>query len=349
MQADNELISIIVPVYNASKVLERCVSSICNQDYKNIEIILVNDGSKDNSLEIANKLASKDNRIKVITQENGGVSSARNTGIKNSKGTYIGFVDADDWIGKNMYSSMYSTLKQKESDLVLCNYTQVYDKKFVKRDEFIDIDKSSHRLKELILTHIISRRENNIMGTCWRMLVSKEILINHNIDFDLGVRMSEDMMFMIKCVDKSQRVTLDSIDEYYYWMNQNSATAKYIPNIWEDMMILIDWCNQNLYNSYTEIDLEYYLSECIVNAIIVATSNSCKNNTPMKFIERLKYCKELVNKPYVKNSLKMTWKNKRSFPHKYWPQVICVALRLRWIVVLYHSLKHRTIFNKKYI
>ena len=95
---NNNLISIIVPVYNVSEYLPRCLDSLINQTYKNIEIILVNDGSTDNSLEICKKYAEKDLRIKVIDKENGGISSARNTGIAEASGEWIGFVDSDDYI-----------------------------------------------------------------------------------------------------------------------------------------------------------------------------------------------------------------------------------------------------------
>ena len=345
MILDNELISIIVPVYNAHKTLERCVNSICNQNYQNIEVILVNDGSKDNSLEIANKLARQDRRIKVVSQENSGVSAARNLGIQASKGKYIGFVDADDWVGEDIYLSMYTSMKDNNADLVLCNYTQVYETKYIRRNEFIGIQDNKSSLKESVLVHIISRHENNIMGTCWRMLILKELLSENDISFDLGIRMSEDMMFLIKCVHASNSIVLDENDEYYYWMNQNSATAKFIPDIWRDMMILIDWCKLNISNKYANIDIDYYLDECITNAVIVAISNSCKKNTPMNFVKRIKYSKKLCSSSFVNSSIKRTWKNKDSFPKKYWPQIICIALKLRWAVVVYHSLKHRTIFR----
>ena len=103
----NELISVVVPVYNVENYLEKCVSSITNQTYKNLEIILVNDGSKDNSGAICDDLAKNDSRIKVIHKENGGLSDARNTGINVATGEYIGFVDSDDWIERDMYEQLY--------------------------------------------------------------------------------------------------------------------------------------------------------------------------------------------------------------------------------------------------
>ncbi len=103
----NHLLSVIIPVYNVESYLERCLDSIINQTYKNLEIILVNDGSTDKSESICNYYAKKDNRIIVINQENGGSSIARNTGLKNCNGEFIGFVDSDDWLKLNMFYILY--------------------------------------------------------------------------------------------------------------------------------------------------------------------------------------------------------------------------------------------------
>lgn len=106
------LISVVIPVYNIEKYLERCVKSVCDQTYQNIEILLVNDGSTDSSGELCEKLAQQDNRIRVFHKENGGSSSARNLGISQAKGEYIGFVDSDDYISENMYEILLSAIRE---------------------------------------------------------------------------------------------------------------------------------------------------------------------------------------------------------------------------------------------
>lgn len=117
-------VSVIVPVYNSRKYLKECIESIINQDLEEIELILVNDGSTDNSLDICQKYAMKDSRIKIIDKPNGGVSSARNAGILAASGEYIGFVDSDDWIQSEMYSNMYKNIKETGSDICICNYIE---------------------------------------------------------------------------------------------------------------------------------------------------------------------------------------------------------------------------------
>ena len=120
-------LSVIVPVYNAENELKKSIESILSQTEKNIEIILVDDGSSDNSLYICKEFEKKDRRIKVIHQENAGVSVARNTGIEVATGEYIGFVDSDDWIELNMYERLLSEAQRSGADVVMCDATSVYD------------------------------------------------------------------------------------------------------------------------------------------------------------------------------------------------------------------------------
>ena len=122
----NELISIIVPVYNVEKYLEKCVNSIVNQTYKNLEIILVDDGATDSSGKLCDKLAKIDNRIKVYHKENGGLSDARNYGVERATGDYIGFVDSDDYIDSEMYGKLYEAIKKENVDVAECNLKIIY-------------------------------------------------------------------------------------------------------------------------------------------------------------------------------------------------------------------------------
>ena len=119
------LISIIIPVYNVEKYLDKCINSVLMQTYKNIEILLINDGSTDSSGQICESYAKKDSRIKVIHKENGGLSDARNVGIEHSTGSYIMFVDSDDYIDCNMASVLYNLLNSTNSDMAICNCTKV--------------------------------------------------------------------------------------------------------------------------------------------------------------------------------------------------------------------------------
>ena len=115
-------ISVIVPVYNAEKYLSRCIDSILNQTYKNFELILINDGSKDNSIEILRKYENIDDRIKVIDNSNNGVSKTRNIGVRLAEGEYIQFIDSDDFIDKNMFEYAINVMEQENADLVMTGF-----------------------------------------------------------------------------------------------------------------------------------------------------------------------------------------------------------------------------------
>ena len=120
MEQIKPLISVIVPVFNVEKYVGRCLTSIINQSYTNLEIIVVNDGSTDNSLSVCEAYAAKDNRIKLITQENRGLSGARNSGLRHYTGEYVTFVDSDDWIHRNMIEYLYNVLIRHNSEISLC-------------------------------------------------------------------------------------------------------------------------------------------------------------------------------------------------------------------------------------
>lgn len=119
------LISIIIPVYNVERYLNKCLDSIINQTYKNLEIVLVDDGSTDRSGLICDDYAAKDNRVIVLHKENSGVSEARNIGLKHSTGEFIGFVDGDDYVDRQMYELLLERLESDNSDMAACNYLQV--------------------------------------------------------------------------------------------------------------------------------------------------------------------------------------------------------------------------------
>ena len=124
-------ISIIIPAYNAEKYIEKCLQSIIYQEYKDFEVIIVNDGSTDNTKEICKKYADLDSRIRLISTENKGAGSARNTGLTEAQGRYISFIDADDFVSENYYSRMYKMIEEGNADIAECHYKRVskYDAK----------------------------------------------------------------------------------------------------------------------------------------------------------------------------------------------------------------------------
>ena len=130
----DSLISVIVPIYNVEKYLQKCVDSIINQTYKNLEIILVDDGSPDNCPKMCDDYAEKDSRIKVVHKENGGLSDARNVGMEVATGEYVSFIDSDDYISLDFYETLLETIVDNDSDVVECGVVKFYEnEKFIKK------------------------------------------------------------------------------------------------------------------------------------------------------------------------------------------------------------------------
>ena len=136
---NNETVSVIIPVYNVEKYIRKCIESVCGQTYRNLEIILIDDGSPDKSGEICDEYAAADSRIKVIHLENGGVSRARNIGLDMATGKYIGFVDSDDYIRPGMYETLVDNMEKENVDTVICGFISVTEEGDVLPDKQIPI------------------------------------------------------------------------------------------------------------------------------------------------------------------------------------------------------------------
>lgn len=222
----NELISIIIPIYNSENNLEKCIDSVIKQTYKNIEIILVDDGSKDSSLDKCYKYSKLDNRIKVIHKENEGVAIARNVGINYSTGEYITFVDADDWLEKNAIANLYKDLKEKNVDIVRGNYAINDGKKayaYGKLYEFENclIKKENNDKRELLIEEIL---RGKFLSYVWLLLIKKSIIIENKLYFKEKIPMMEDTIFYIELIKLNYDIYISNNINYNYYDNFNSAT-----------------------------------------------------------------------------------------------------------------------------
>ena len=209
-------VSIIVPVYNTEKFLDTCLSSLVNQTLNDIEIICVNDGSTDNSLDKINSYAQKDSRIKVINQENKKQGAARNNGLRAATGEYIGFVDSDDWVDLNYYEKLYNTAKKYNSDIALAANIRIGYGKTKKR---LDITKEevANTLQEKI---DIGNQAKNPCPT--NKIYRHSMLKDNNITWPEGVY-CEDKLFTIKAVYYANSIVTVPGVSYYYFRNPNST------------------------------------------------------------------------------------------------------------------------------
>ncbi|MCR8746796.1 glycosyltransferase family 2 protein [Romboutsia lituseburensis] len=210
------LISIIVPVYNVEKYIHECIDSIINQTYSNIEIILVNDGSTDNSGNICEKYEKKDNRIKVVHKKNGGLSDARNVGIDISNGDYICFIDSDDWINLDMIENLYNLIIRYNADIAQSDYVEVYNKDSMSKNaikEDIKFYNSNDMLEclygeEYVKTVVV-----------WNKMYKKELF--NQIRFPKG-KLHEDEFTTYKIIHKANMIIDSNLPLYYYRQRENS-------------------------------------------------------------------------------------------------------------------------------
>ena len=180
-------VTIIVPVYNVEKFIGKCIKSVLNQTYKNFELIIVNDGSPDNSLEICNYYNSLDDRIKIFTKENGGLSSARNYGIEKASGDYICFIDSDDYIEKDFIKNLLETALKSDSDIVICNYNRVFENKSNNAEIVTDYKISEIDRNKLIRDLLIIKEDNYACNKLYKSSLFKTNRFpeGHNFE-DLG-------------------------------------------------------------------------------------------------------------------------------------------------------------------
>lgn len=207
MKLNESLVSVIVPVYNAEKYLKKCMESILKQTYENIELILINDGSIDKSLDICNQFSKRDRRIRVIDKDNSGVSDTRNLGIMLAKGKYLCFVDSDDYIEENYIEKMI--LNTDESTLTMCGYfieTSMENGDFFSR-------KVTYKEKEIISIkeHLANLFHQGFLSAIWNKIYDVERLKKNDIKFDENLSLGEDLLFNLeylktgiekfKCID----------------------------------------------------------------------------------------------------------------------------------------------------
>lgn len=290
------LISVIIPVYNVEKYLQECLNSVIAQTYKNIEIIVIDDGSTDNSGKICDEYAKKDNRIKVIHKANGGLSDARNFGIDISKGKYVYFVDSDDYIDIDTIESMYKIAKDYSADIVtfshyilneqnlFCNYTS-------KIKELTNIE----GIKEVVI-------DSKIRSYAWEKLWKKELF--DEIRFPKG-RKFEDIITTPLLFEKANKIVLYDVPKYYYRQRKDSILGKQTNELRIEYINSMCDVNEYLMKRYPELDK--YLNYCVVNM----TLNTYNDIATFGMYELLQ--EKIVQEIYCKSKKIMQDEENREF------------------------------------
>lgn len=301
-------ISIIIPIYNSEKYLARCIETVIGQTYKNLEIILVNDGSRDKSLNICKYYQSKDSRIVIIDKINEGVSVARNTGIDAATGKYIGFVDADDWIEPNMYESMLNNIEKYKCNIAFCNFTK--DTKYSRYFKKINVNKNVLSkldiINELIANMIgiedILPKYHYVMGSIWRCLYNRDFLNKYNLKFRSGISIMEDLVFNIQALIFCDKVCIDHGYYYHYIKNKSSSLHTYNEKMWHDNVQVHNLLEQILHDA----DLDEYLRNRLDSRYIAMAACAVGNEVyrgNAKLNQRIRVAKYIMNDSKLKEVL----------------------------------------------
>ena len=329
-------ISVVVPAYNVEKYIEKALRSIMEQSLKEIEIIVINDGSKDNTLNIIKKLILEDSRIVLIDKKNGGVSQARNDGIKKARGEYISFIDGDDWIEKDFYKDCYKYGVKNNLDIIA---TDAYIDYFRK--------KRTKYLKEFETEEIISGKKylsqlykNNCLKVVWNKIIKKDIFIKNNLFFLENVPSGEDMNLTIKLGYVTSRIGKVNKAYYHYIQYPQSVTKQKTANkiypflkSFDDIREFIKKIDDNLLKQDEEKIYKYE-----VNSIqnFVVKDSDWKNKEYVKAVEIfLELTKNKKIEEAIENfklSYKILWKVCKKYPSIFTVKIL--HYMFRWIEAL---------------
>ena len=334
-------ISVIVPVYNAEKGIEKCLESIQNQTFKDFEVLLINDGSTDKSVQICMHFCENDSRFKLINQENQGPSAARNKGIDSSDSKYLAFVDSDDYIENNMLECLYTAAENNNADMTICGYRfgngnhwiedncSMYKPGFYKERECYDI----------AVNMIDVGLPGNIVPYSCVRLVRKECLENPRLRFNTKVKRSEDFLLWVQVAFRINTLCLitDKI-LYNYVMRGKSVTRCYIENYWEMRKLI----NEELKNTLPKTeDVSQQLKYLFVRRAYLAMSVASRCDDKKRY-------KSDLNKILKDKELRLVTK---SIPFKSGIkrlkfQYLFLKLRMYPVIKILYGIKHHKLHTK---
>ena len=296
----NELISIIVPVYNAEKYIEKCIDSIIGQTYKNIEIILIDDGSTDSSGIICDKYLKKDARIKVLHINNSGVSNARNIGLDKATGEWIVFVDSDDWIESNFCEKLYAGLiSNPKVDIVCSGYKRIYSY----TEEFINCNNKNilYNANQYLLKLL---NVQNGYGFCHMKMIRRDCI--KDIRFNNKLVVAEDALFNMQILKNVNEVLQIGEGLYNYRFNENSLVRKYDKNYVTKYLNAMKETYKYLKNEYpnNEYVMNNFYNYVSYHVLLIAVNYCFNPKNGKNFIDQKKLLKKIYNIELFKKSIK---------------------------------------------
>lgn len=298
-------LSVIIPVYNVENHLRKCLDSILNQTFKDLELILVNDGSTDGSATICEEYAEKDTRIKVIHQANSGVSAARNKGIGVATGEYLTFVDSDDWVENTMYEEMLKiAFQQPKTDVLMCDFKNV---SVASTQEISAEIRAGHYSKHEIVANLyptLLATEN--FGripiiSVWSCLFKRSFLIKENIKFEVDLLYSEDYLFMAETMIKAQSFYYFKGNYFYNYLQYDASRSKKFQPVWWENLLYLNRELRKLLQHNKEYNFARQLKLQMLHSALFVLNSICKNDA-MNHPEKLAAAKIILYAPDLEDA-----------------------------------------------
>ena len=281
---ENPKVSIIVPIYNVEKYLDRCMDSLLNQTLKDIEIIMVDDGSPDNCPKMCDEYAKKDSRVRVIHKKNAGLGMARNSGLEVATGEYVAFVDSDDYVDRSMYETLYHKVKERNVDAVLCKFYN--DDKGNVSEGSVDGMSSEEAVIDFhadyipnVIGCLPSVKYNQLYGySVWNILFSRSVIESNKVRFESERNfVSEDILFQLDFAACASKLLLLPKPFYYYCNNAGSLTKKYDYTRFDREVLLFKEIGRRLKAKKLTIpDMELRLSRLLLYKCLFSVCDTIK-------------------------------------------------------------------------
>lgn len=287
-------ISISIPIYNVAQYLRQCIESIIHQTLKEIEIILVDDGSTDSSGQICDEYAEKDSRITVIHKENGGLASARQAALNIAKGTYFCACDADDWVELDMYEKLYNKALETGADIVMCDY-------FIEYEDGRTISKHFKGLNDYEKLFIDDVLKGKIPSMVWNKIYKRELFQKNNIYWEPGIDLGEDFLISLKLFQNPKIISHVQKPLYHYrrLINSNSYTNNVSFKTFKQNVFIRNWIKDHIDNDkYEEKIFRLWLNSAFTGLRVKDRMDkfyykkNIMNNLPLKGFFKYKYPKE---------------------------------------------------------
>jgi|AGTN01.3.fsa_nt_gi Glycosyltransferases involved in cell wall biogenesis len=317
------MISVIIPVYNAEKYLKKCLDSVLNQTFKDLEIIAVDDGSSDGSPAILDDYVKKDARVKVIHKENSGVSETRNIGLSAVTGEFIAFLDSDDYIEREMYENLYKKIQEDNSDIVFCQIKRDCNGKIItlREPNFKKLVDNPKDIKYFFYAYNADESKDVvtdvIFGSVWRSLFKTDIIRKFKLSFNPELKIGEDRIFTLDYLSYVDKVSFVDKFLYFYYVNPASAMGARYKNylyennkkFFEEQKRIIDKSEMNLIDKKLSLNrIKYTLCNAVVTNEVKYNESA---SSELKKIDKETFFKELLTLSVFKTMFQDGVKSKK--------------------------------------